>query len=182
MYLLSKSISIWLTGLPSSGKTTLAKKIFKILKKNIPVIILDSDECNKFFYKKKDYSLKERKKSTLNFIKLTKILLRTKCLVIISANHSNNFQRELARKKIKKKYKEVWVYSSILKCKKRDVKKLFLNAKRGLVKNLVGYDIKFDLPKKHDLKINTENNSLDKCSKMLINFLLKNKIIYEIKN
>ena len=53
MYYLKKSHSIWLTGLPSSGKSTISKKLFKILNKFFPVIILDSDECNKFFYKKK---------------------------------------------------------------------------------------------------------------------------------
>tara|TARA_B100001057_G_scaffold111913_1_gene110015 strand:- start:5757 stop:6314 length:558 start_codon:yes stop_codon:yes gene_type:complete len=182
MYYLKQSHSIWLTGLPSSGKTTISKKLLNILNKYFPLIILDSDECNKFFYKKKNYSLVERKKSTLNFIKLTKILLRSKCIIIISANHACNFQRNLARKKIKKKYKEIWIHSSISKCKRRDVKKLFYKAKKGIVKNLIGYDLKFDKPLRYNLKVNTENNSLDICSKMIIKFLLKKKIIYASKN
>ena len=182
MYYLKQSSSIWLTGLPSSGKTTISKKLFKILNKYFPVIILDSDECNKFFYKKKNYTLEERKKSTLNFIRLTKILLRSKCIIIISANHAQNFQRNLARKKIKKKYKEIWVHSSTSQCKKRDVKKLFSKAKKGMVKNLIGYDLKFDKPLKYNLKVNTENNPLDICSKMIVRFLLKEKLIYASKN
>ena len=100
MYHLKQSSSIWLTGLPSSGKTTISKKLFKILNKYFPVIILDSDKCNKFFYKQKNYSLEERKKSTMNFIRLTKILLRSKRMIMIAANHAKNFQRNLARKKI----------------------------------------------------------------------------------
>ena len=181
MYYIKKSHSIWLTGLPSSGKTTISKRLFQMLNKCFSVIVLDSDQCNKFFYKRKNYSLKERKNSTLNFVKLTKILLKSKSIIIISANHASNAQRYLARQKIKKKYTEIWINSSIAKCKKRDVKKLFYKAKKGIIKNLVGYDIPFDKPVNYNLMVNTENKSLDICSKMIIKFLLKKKIIYESK-
>ena len=80
MYFLKKSHSLWLTGLPSSGKTSISKNITKKLGKNFPVIVLDSDECSKFLFIKRDYSTQERKNSTLKYVNLSKILLRTKCL------------------------------------------------------------------------------------------------------
>ena len=178
MYSLNNSQSIWLTGYPSSGKTTISKKIFSKLGKHIPIIILDSDECNKIFYTEKKYSKYERNISTLKYIKLTKILLRAKCLVIISANHAFLAQRSLAREKLKNKYLEFWISTGIKECKKRDVKKLYLKAKNGNLKNLVGYDLKFDKPLNYDLKINTENYNLDKSTNIIVNFLLKKKIIY----
>ena len=82
------------------------------------------------------------------------------------------------KKKLKNKYSEIWVSTNLKECKKRDVKKLFLNAKKGNLKNLIGYDLKFDKPKNYDLKIDTKNKSLDKSTKMLLNFLLKKKILY----
>jgi adenylylsulfate kinase len=178
MYLLKKSHSIWLTGLPSSGKSSISKFILKKLGKKFPVILLDSDECNKFFYLKKNYDKIERNKSTFKYIKLTKILLRTNCLVIISANHALNFQRSLARTQLKKKYSEIWINTSLKDCKIRDVKKLFYKAKKGKIKNLVGHDIKFEKPLKNDFKVNTKDNTLDNSAKMIIEFLLKKKIIY----
>jgi adenylylsulfate kinase len=178
MYLLKKSHSIWLTGLPSSGKSSISKFILKKLGKKFPVILLDSDECNKFFYLKKNYDKIERNKSTFKYIKLTKILLRTNCLVIVSANHALNFQRSLARTQLKKKYSEIWINTSLKDCKIRDVKNLFYKAKKGTIKNLVGHDIKFEKPLKNDFKVNTKNNTLDNSAKMIIEFLLKKKIIY----
>ena len=182
MYILKKSHSIWLTGIPSSGKTSISKTIVKKFGKKFPIIILDSDECNKFLFSKKNYSKLERKNSTLKYIKLSKILLRAKCLIIVSANHAINYQRQLARNKLKKKYSEIWINTSIKTCKKRDVKKLFHKAKKRKINNLIGHDIKFDKPLKFDLKINTEKKSLDSSAKMIMNFLLKQKIIYDIKN
>ena len=113
---------------------------------------------------------------------MSKILLRAKCLIIVSANHAINYQRQLARNKLKKKYSEIWINTSIKTCKKRDVKKLFHKAKKRKINNLIGHDIKFDKPLKFDLKINTEKKSLDSSAKMIMNFLLKQKIIYDIKN
>jgi len=182
MYILKKSHSIWLTGMPSSGKTSISKLVAKKLGKKFPIIILDSDECNKFFFNKKNYTKLERKNSTLKYIKLCKILLRTNCLIIVSANHAINYQRRLARKKLNKKYTEIWINTSIGTCKKRDVKGLFHRAKIGKLNNLIGHDIKFDKPIKFDLKINTEKKSLDSSVKMILNFLLKQKIIYASKN
>ena len=175
---LKKSHSIWMTGFPSSGKTTISRNFFLQFSKQFPIILLDSDECNKFLFTKKGYSKEERNISTLKYIELTKVLLKTKCLIIISANHAFNSQRNLAKKKLKKKYSEVWVSTNLKECKKRDVKKLFFNAINGNLKNLIGYDLKFDKPKNYDLKIDTQNKSLDKSIKMLLNFLLKEKILY----
>ena len=104
---------------------------------------------------------------------MSKILLKTNCLIVVSANHAINYQRQLARKKLKKKYSEIWVNTSIKTCKKRDVKKLFYKAKKGIINNLIGHDIAFDKPLKFDLKIDTEKKSLDTSAKMIIKFLLK---------
>jgi adenylylsulfate kinase-like enzyme len=180
-YSLKKSHSIWMTGFPSSGKTTISKNFFLEFSKEFPTIILDSDECNKFFFSKRDYSKKERNISTLKYINLVKILLRTKCLIIISANHSFNSQRLLARKILKKNYSELWVSTNIQECKKRDVKKLFLKAKKNKLQNLIGHDLKFEKPNNYDLKIDAKNKSLDQSTKMIKDFLLYNKIIYAKK-
>ena len=79
MYILKKSHSIWLTGIPSSGKTSISKTIVKKFGKKFPIIILDSDECNKFLFSKKNYSKLERKNSTLKYIKVFNNCLSKSC-------------------------------------------------------------------------------------------------------
>ena len=179
-YKLKKTHSIWFTGLPSSGKTTIGKFLLKKLSNtSLPVILIDADEFKNIFFDKRKYTKTERLNSTKKFVKLCKILLRTKILIIISANHAFNDQRNFVRKKLKKKYSEIWINTPLKDCKKRDVKKLYNKAKKGLIKNLVGHDLKFEKPKKHNLKVNSKNNTLEYSGNLIISYL-KNKNI--IKN
>ncbi len=136
---LNKKISIWFTGLPSSGKTTTAKKLKKELDKNkIPSIILDGDEIRKIIFNNKNYDKKSRLKSAHNYLKLAKIILRTKIILIVSTNHHTNKQRKFIRKNLKEGYLEVWMKTPLKICKKRDSKKLYSKYNRGKLKNLVG--------------------------------------------
>ena len=175
---LKKAHSIWFTGYPSSGKTTIAKLLIKKLDEyNLPVVNLDGDQIRNLF-KNKIYNKKTRLNSVNDYINLVKIVMMTKVLVIVSANHAFKEQRKLARKTFKSKYSEIWISTPIEVCKKRDVKKLYTKAKRGKITNLIGHDLIFDNPINYDLKINTVVNSKKKCVNTIFNFLKTKKIIY----
>ncbi len=174
---LKKAHSIWFTGYPSSGKTTIAKLLIKKLDEyNLPVVNLDGDQIRSLF-KNKIYGKKTRLNSVNDYINLVKIVMKTKNLVIVSANHAFKEQRKLARKTFKSKYSEIWISTPIEVCKKRDVKKLYAKAKSGKITNLIGHDLIFDNPINYDLKINTVVNSKKKCVNTIFNFLKRKKII-----
>lgn len=176
-YKISCSHSLWFTGFPSSGKSTLAKLLKAKLKSlNVPVLILDGDEVRKKYLSNLSYDKKDRISSVDFYISLVKFLMQINVIVIISANHATNEQRKLSRSRLKNKYSEIWISTPLNICKKRDVKKLYQKAKKGKISNLVGYDIKFDTPDQYDLKINAIKKKED-CIKKLINFLTKKKIL-----
>lgn len=176
-YKISSSHSLWLTGYPSSGKSTLAKLLkYKLKSHNVPVLILDGDEVRKNYLIEFKYNKLDRIKSVKFYISLVKFLMQIDVLVIISANHAFKEQRMLARKKIKKKYSEIWVSTPLSVCKKRDVKNLYKEAKKEKIKNLVGHDIKFDKPDNYDLKLNAEKKKSD-CVDKLFTYLKKKKIL-----
>ena len=124
----------------------------------MPVVNLDGDQIRNLF-KNKIYNKKTRLNSVNDYINLVKIVMMTKVLVIVSANHAFKEQRNLTRKTFKSKYSEIWISTPIEVCKKRDVKKLYTKAKRGKITNLIGHDLIFDNPINYDLKINTVVNS-----------------------
>ena len=62
--------------------------------------------------------------------------------------------------------------------KKRCERSLF-KAKKGEIKNLIGYDLKFDKPNKYDLKINTKSIDIFECYKKIEKTLIKKIISYE---
>lgn len=176
-YKISSSHSLWLTGYPSSGKSTLAKLLKSKLKShNIPVLILDGDEVRKKYLNGLRYNRSDRIKSVELYISLVKFLMQINVIVIVSANHALKEQRDLAKKKIKKKYSEIWISTPLSVCKNRDVKNLYKKAKEKKIKNLVGHDIKFDKPKNYDLKINAKKNK-EECIEKMLTYLKKKKIL-----
>ena len=174
---LNKKISIWFTGYPSSGKTTLAKKLKKELDKNkIPTIILDGDEIRKIIFNNKNYDKKSRLQSAYSYLNLAKVILRTKIILIVSTNHHTNKQRKLIRKNLKNDYFEVWIKTPLKICKKRDPKKLYSRYNKGKLKNLVGGDLKFEKPINPDLILQTSKNKIS-GQKKILSLLIKRKII-----
>ena len=78
-YKISNSYSLWFTGYPSSGKSTIAKLLKAKLKvQKIPVLILDGDEIRKNFFHKLKYNKLDRMKSLKFAISLVKFLMRIK--------------------------------------------------------------------------------------------------------
>lgn len=176
---LLKSYSIWFTGYPSSGKTTLANFIQKEFQKKykIPVIVLDGDKIRRLINSTKDYTFKKRIHTVNFYINLSKVLLKSKLLLVVSANHAFKQQRKIVSSSLGKKYCEIWISTPLSVCKKRDVKGLFSRAKKGKVTNLVGYDLKFDKPDRYDLKINTKDLDIYESYKRIEKTLLKKKVI-----
>lgn len=176
-YKISNFHSLWFTGYPSSGKTTLAKLLkIKLESYKIPVLILDGDELRRNYFTGLGYNKLDRIYSTKFAISLVKLLMQLNVIVIVSGNHASTQQRKLAKQKIKKRYSEIWISSPLNICKKRDVKNLFKKAQKNKIKNLVGHDVKFEVPKNYDLKIDSTKNK-DECVNRLFLFLLKKKFL-----
>lgn len=62
-------------------------------------------------------------------------------------------------------------------CEKRDVKGLYKKARKGLITGFTGIDQVYEEPKNADLKVTTENNSIQESTYQVIEFLEKQNII-----
>ena len=77
---------IWITGLPGSGKTTLAKKLKSILttKTSRNIVILDGDNIRSILPFNISYSNEERMKLAFFYSKLALLIEQSNCIVICS--------------------------------------------------------------------------------------------------
>lgn len=125
---------IWITGIPASGKTTIANLLKDYYqKKNLPVDILDGDELRKTLSSDLGFSEKDRKEHNRRVIFVAKLLSKNGVATIIPLISPYRETREFARKEIPS-FIEVWVKASLEECKKRDPK--------GLQKGTCGRDYK----------------------------------------
>ncbi len=151
---------LWITGISGTGKTTIAKQLYRKFKKKYKKsLYLDGDEIRSVFQNNLKYTLKDRNKNAERFISLVKYLSDQKINLIISANITSNKYRLIARKKLKN-FIEIHISANLKNLIKRDYKGLYKNALKGKIKNVVGVDIKYQKPEKVDFIL--ENNGSKK--------------------
>ena len=167
--------TLWLTGYPSSGKTTIATAVLtKLESLSVPVILLDGDEVRPIIAADIDYSSRGRAQSLQRYIDLCRILVRAKALTIVSVNNHAQTQREQAREAFPPgQFFEVWVDTPLDICKQRDVKGLYKAAIEGKVSNVVGVDIAYEPPQSHDLRVPTLHYSADEGAMKIIQHLIE---------
>jgi len=165
---------IWLTGLPASGKTTIANELKKNLNKmNINAQILDSDELRKILTPKPTYSLEERDWFYSVLVYIAKLLYENDVNVIIAATGNKRAYRDLARKEIKN-FIEIYVKCDLEICMKRDKKGIYELAKKGLTSTVPGIQDPYEEPLNPDLILDTTMLNPEECTRLIIEFLEKN--------
>jgi len=158
---------IWILGMSGSGKTTLAKMILKNLKTK-KIIHIDGDAIRNIYNNKLGHTLIDRKTNAERISKLVKYISDQDITVIASV--LSNFPNWLKwNRKYLKNYYEIFLKTDIQILKKR--KKILYSKK---IRNVIGLDLKFNIPKKSDLII--ENcDSLHQLNKVAKKIIKKNK-------
>ena len=162
------SFVLWMTGLPCSGKTTIARKLQEIYPKSA---LLDGDELREWL-SPKDFSRDGRNEHNRKVAHLAKLLLKHDIPVVVSLISPFNENREYARKIIgDNKFIEAYIKCSLSTCEERDVKGMYKKARRNEIKDFIGIHTDYEIPDKPDLTVNTETNSLDECVDQIVEHL-----------
>ena len=164
--------TVWLTGLPASGKTTIANKLGEFMFKNkIPFIILDGDNIRNTINKDLGFTSQDRIENNRRIAHIAKLITDSGFFAIVSTvsplEEIRNFARSIHDKN---KFVEVYVKASIEECIKRDPKNLYGN-KTKKINNITGIHSRYEAPKKPDLIIDTEKLNITKSKNLIIDFL-----------
>jgi adenylylsulfate kinase len=160
--------TIWFTGLPSSGKTTIADRVAEVLKnKDYKVEQLDGDVVRKILSKDLGFSKQDRNENIKRAIGLAKTLTHEDIVVLASFVSPYRKQRRDARKEIQK-FIEVYVRCPVEICIQRDVKGLYKKALEGKVKDFTGVDDPYEEPEHPELIIDTNKESIEESVKKVL--------------
>ena len=166
-------VVFWFTGLPCSGKTTLAKKLEKYFKdKRMPVKVLDGDTLRKSSSQDLGFSKKDRDENIRRATHLAKDLSRKGTNIIASFVSPYNEMRLYARENCQN-FVEIYVKCSIEKCIERDVKGLYKKALRGEIKDFTGIQDPYEEPLNPELTLETDKHPSEFLIKKIINFIEK---------
>jgi len=150
---------LWMTGLPCSGKTTIARKLQKLMPE---LVVLDGDEL-RAQSSSSDFSREGINENNRKVANMAKDFSMSKpvCVSLISPFKEN---REDARKIIgDNKFIEAHIKCSLSICEERDVKGMYKKARRNEIKDFIGIHTDYEIPDNPELIVNTETNPLDEC-------------------
>ena len=160
--------TIWLTGLPCSGKTTLAQQLKdKLDNKGIKSVLLDADDIRGGLNADLGFSQKDRIENLRRVAHVAKIFNDNGILVIASFISPTNKMRRMINK-ILKDIKLVYVKCDLKTCAARDVKGMYKKARQGIIKQFTGISAPFEVPDRADLVVDTAKNSLESCVKKIL--------------
>lgn len=147
--------TIWLTGLPCSGKTTLANQICDdLLLHNRRAYVLDGDEIRKGLCADLGFSRDDRREQSRRVAHMAKMITNVGAIAIVALISPYAEDRMMARKIHGSiPFLEVWLDTPLAICRERDIKGLYAAANLGALKDLTGVDSPYERPSAPDARI-----------------------------
>uniref|UniRef100_A0A832GNH1 Adenylyl-sulfate kinase n=1 Tax=Caldimicrobium thiodismutans TaxID=1653476 RepID=A0A832GNH1_9BACT len=170
-----KGLCLWLTGLPSSGKSTLALGLFKLLRgEGYRVKVYDGDEVRGTISADLGFSRKDREENQWRVARLVKRDLEEGYVVICALVSPYREIREQIRDFIgAESFCEIFVDAPLEVCKGRDSKGLYARAIAGELSNFTGLSDPYEPPLSPDLHIRTDKYTVEESLTMLKDFVLR---------
>lgn len=160
--------TLWLTGVPASGKTSLARRVCALLaEQGMTALVLDSDELRPILTPATMFTPAERDKFYRRLVDLAQLLAGKGLNVIIAATGNRRAYREYARH-LMAPFAEVWVRCPIEVCRSRDPKHLYAMADAGEIAALPGVGVGYEEPLAPDVTVDTNTQTLDEAAEQII--------------
>lgn len=143
----------WITGLSGAGKTTIGKMLYEHLRKsNTNIVILDGDEVRNVFGNDLGYSCEDRLKCAMRYSRLCRLLTNQEIDVVCCTISMFDEVRRWNRVNITN-YLEIFLDVPLDVLRVRNQKNLYKAVNEGKSENVVGVDLKLQLPKTPDIRI-----------------------------
>ena len=174
---------IWFTGLPSSGKSTIAAALQDILfRAGCHVYVLDGDNIRHGLNKDLGFSPEDREENIRRIGEVAKLFRDNGVLTIVSFVSPYRRDRDAARSLLAKSdFIEVFVNTSLETCKKRDVKGLYKKAQMGEIKEFTGISAPYEEPLSPEIKIDTDKETKEESTQQVLRYLKEKGYIEKIK-
>lgn len=172
---LDRGAVVWLTGLPGSGKTTLASAVAERLKaKGYRVELLDGDWARKTVSEGSGFTREERRRHLRRIAWIARLLARNGVIVLCSFVSPYRDVRREVREIVEEEgipFIEVYVKASLETVMRRDPKGLYARALRGEIKHMTGVDDPYEPPENPDVVVDTERLTVEEGVEEIITAL-----------
>lgn len=162
------ALAVWITGLPASGKSTIAAELrTQLAARGVDVAVLESDELRKIFTPHPHYDPEERDIFYRQMVYVGALLTRHGVAVIFDATANRRAYRDWARQEIPK-FLEVYVECPLATCMVRDPKGIYRQAREGAAETVPGLQTEYEVPEKPEIILHGDRDKPEDAARKVI--------------
>jgi len=174
-----RALILWLTGLPSAGKSTLAHTVeMKLFQRGLNAYVLDGDNLRHRLNRNLGFTPEDRKENIRRVGEVARLFADAGVIVLAAFISPYREDRAQARALNREgRFVEVYVKCSVETCAERDPKGLYKRARRGEIQGFTGVDAPYEEPDKPEIVVETDRHSMQECAGAIIRYLEENGFI-----
>ena len=147
--------TLWFTGLPHSGKSSLAYALeLALFERGLHALVLDGESLRTGLCADLGFAPGDRAEHLRRAAELVKLFHAQGLIVLATFVSPTADSRAKARAAAER---EIFCDAPLTVCESRDKNKLFARARAGEIANVTGIDQPYERPEKPDLKLDTAN-------------------------
>eukprot|EP00871_Galdieria_phlegrea_P003631 jgi/Galph1/4269/GphlegSOOS_G2925.1 len=162
-----KGLTIWFTGIPASGKSTICYYLEnKLLEQGKLCYCLDGDVLRKGLNSDLGYSNEDRSENVRRLGEVASILTDLGAITLVAVIAPFQKDRDIVRRLHEMKNLEFWevyVECPLKICEERDPKGLYKKARAGEIPLFTGINSAYEIPQTANTVLNTVEHSLEEC-------------------
>ncbi|MBN1162395.1 sulfate adenylyltransferase [Patescibacteria group bacterium] len=168
---------LWFTGLPQSGKSTIADIVYDKLKDaELKIERLDGDIVRESLTKDLGFTKQDRDENIRRVGFVAKLLARNGVGVIASFISPYKSQRDSIRLKTPN-FIEVFVNTPLKICEEWDKKGYYKKAREGKIKDFTGISAPYEKPEIPEIELRPDLEGIEKSAERVLSFLKKRNYI-----
>ncbi|KAJ7502723.1 adenylylsulfate kinase [Mycena galericulata] len=173
-----RGVTIWLTGLSASGKSTIACALEQhLLHLHKFVYRLDGDNIRFGLNKDLGFDEKSRNENIRRISEVSKLFTDSSCITITAFISPYRMDRDLARnlhQKASLPFLEVFIDAPLSVLEERDPKGLYKKARAGQIKDFTGISAPYEAPENPEIHIKTNETDVEESVRIIADYLAKN--------
>lgn len=169
-----RGTTVWLTGLPSSGKSTVACALARALQdRGALSVILDGDNIRHGLNSNLGFSPEDRTENIRRISEVAKLLTSFGILNVVAFISPNAADRRRAREiQEEGDFLEVFVDAPLDVAESRDPKGMYRKAREGIIREFTGISAPYEAPASPDIHLRTDRMTAAECAGVILEKLV----------